>query len=178
LTRPASHITVRSVKKFSFKRVREAQASSKGLSFLRVYVIGATLRGKLASKPAPSLIMKAATLLLGSFVVAIVLAFAVTVAAGTYQMQAIAAGVIVPVIALSLAFVRYCRMGRWWSYAGASALGAFGVALRLIVSTQPSLEVGGGLPLGVDLLYVALGCLVALTNYEAALDLRAARAEP
>jgi hypothetical protein len=127
---------------------------------------------------APLSPVKAATLLLEVFVVAIVLAFVVTVAAGTSQMQAIAAGLIIPIIVLSIAFVRYCRMGRWWSYAGASVLGALGVALRLMVSTQPGVEVGGGLPLGVDLLYVALGCLVALTNYEAALELRGSRHEP
>ncbi len=120
--------------------------------------------------------MRTATPLLEVFVFAIVLAFLVTVATGTFEMRALAAGLIIPIIALSLAFVHYCRMGRWWGYAGASVLGGFGVALRLIVSTQPALEVGGGLPLAVDLLYIVLGCLVALTNYRSVLELRGSRA--
>jgi len=123
-----------------------------------------------------SLTMKTAILLLEVFVVAIVLALLVTVAAGTLEMRAISVVVVVPVVALSLAFVHYCRMGRTWSYAGASVLGAFGVALRLVVSTRPALEVGGGLPVGVDLLYIALGCLVAATNFASVMELRALRA--
>lgn len=129
----------------------------------------------MSAKKAPSLNMRMATLLLEVFVVAVVLAFLVTVATGTFEMRALAAGLIIPIVVLSLAFVHYSRMGRWWSYAGASVLGAFGVALRLIVSTQPSLEVGGGLPLGVDLLYIVLGCLVALLNFESVLELRPRR---
>jgi hypothetical protein len=130
----------------------------------------------LTAKEAPSLIVRSATPLLEVFVVAIVLAFLVTVATGTLEMRKLAAGLIITIIALSVAFVHYCRKGRWWSYAGASVLGAFGVALRLKVSTQPALEVGGSLPLGVDLLYIVLGCLVALTNYQSVLELRASRA--
>ena len=130
----------------------------------------------MTAKEAPSLIVRSATPLLEVFVVAIVLAFLVTVATGTLEMRTLAAGLIITIIALSVAFVHYCRKGRWWSYAGASVLGAFGVALRLIVSTQPALEVGGSLPLGVDLLYIVLGCLVALTNYQSVLELRASRA--
>lgn len=126
------------------------------------------------TRGALSLTMKTAILLLEVFVVAIVLALLVTVAAGTLEMRAISAGVVVPIIVLSLAFVHFCRMRRAWSYAGASALGAFGVALRLVVSTQPALEVGGGLPLGVTVLYVVLGSLVALSNLAAVLELRAA----
>jgi hypothetical protein len=47
-----------------------------------------------------------------------------------------------------------------------------GVILRVIVSTQPNLEVGGGLPLGITVLYIVLGALVALKNYEAMLELK------
>ena len=119
-----------------------------------------------------SLTMKTAILLLEVFVVAILLALLVTVAAGTLEMRAVSVVVVVPIVVLSLAFVHYCRMRRAWSYAGASVLGAFGVALRLVVSTQPSLEVGGGLPLEVTVLYVVLGSLVALSNLAAVLELR------
>jgi hypothetical protein len=116
--------------------------------------------------------MRAATALLEVFVVAIVLALLVTVSKGTLEMQALAAGVVTPIIVLSLVFVRYCRMGKAWSFAGASVLGAFGVVLRVVVSTQPSLEVGGGLPIGVTALYIALGALVALLNLKSVLELR------
>jgi|GEM_PF-2025947 len=116
--------------------------------------------------------MRTATALLEIFVVAVVLAFIVTVSTGTFEMQILAAGLIIPIIILSLVFVRYCKKGKAWSYAGASALGASGVALRVIVSTQPNLEVGGGLPLGVTALYIVLGTLVALLNLESVLELR------
>jgi thiol-disulfide isomerase/thioredoxin len=39
-------------------------------------------------------------------------------------------------------------------------------------STQPSLEVGGGLPIGVTELYIVLGALLALKSYESMLELR------
>jgi hypothetical protein len=120
----------------------------------------------------PTVGMRAATALLEVFVVAIVLALLVTVSKGTLEMQALAAGVVTPIIVLSLVFVRYCRMGKAWSFAGASVLGAFGVVLRVVVSTQPSLEVGGGLPIGVTALYIALGALVALLNLKSVLELR------
>lgn len=120
--------------------------------------------------------MRAAIILLEVFVVAILLAFLVTFATGTFEMRALSAGVIIPVTILSLAFVHYCKMKKAWSYAGASMLGAFGVALRIVVSTQPSLEVGGGLPVGVTVLYIVLGSLVALLNFESVLELRAVRA--
>ncbi len=79
---------------------------------------------------------------------------------------------ITPITILSIVFIYYCRRKKVWSYAGASILGALGVILRVAVSTQPSLEVGGGLPVGVTALYIVLGALVSLKNYEAMLELR------
>ena len=125
-----------------------------------------------------SISMRTATALLEVFVFAIVLAFLVTVSTGTSEMQLLAVGLIIPIIVLSLVFIRYCRKGKAWSYAGAAVLGVFGVSLRVVVSTQPNLEVGGGLPVGVTVLYVALGSLVALLNFESVLELRAARPNP
>jgi hypothetical protein len=119
--------------------------------------------------------MRTAVALLELFVVAIVLAFAVTVATGTSEMRALAVGLVVPIAALGVAFVRYCRLGRLWSYAGASVLGVLGVTLRVVVSTQPSLEVGGGLPVGVTVIYIVLGSLLALKGYESVLELRQPR---
>jgi hypothetical protein len=63
------------------------------------------------------------------------------------------------------------RKRKVWSFAGASILGAIGVILRVIVSTQPNLEIGGGLPVGITVLYIVLGALVSLKNYEAMLEL-------
>jgi len=55
-------------------------------------------------------------------------------------------------------------------------LGVVGVALRIVVSTQPNLEVGGELPLCVTVLYIVLGALVALVDFRFVLELRAVRA--
>jgi hypothetical protein len=43
---------------------------------------------------------------------------------------------------------------------------AIGVILRVIVSTQQILEVGGDFPVGIIVPYIVLGALVALKNYE------------
>jgi hypothetical protein len=117
--------------------------------------------------------MRTTITLLEVFVVAVVLAFVVTVASGTLEMQALAAGLIIPIILLSVVFIRYCRLRKFWSFAGATILGVLGVALRVVVSTQPNLEVGGGLPVGVTVVYIVLGSLLALKGYESALELRA-----
>lgn len=122
--------------------------------------------------------MKAATALFGVFIVAIVLAFTVTVSTGTLEMQGIAVGLVIPIIILSLVLILFSIKGKAWSFAGASALGAFGVAIRLVVSTQPSLEVGGGLPAWVSALYVTLGVSVALLNLACVLELRGIESKP
>lgn len=119
-----------------------------------------------------SVTIKAATALFGVFIVAIVLAFIVTVSAGTPEMQGLAVGLVVPIIILSLVLIRYSRKGEEWGFAGAAVLGAFGVALRLAVSTQPNLEVGGGLPVWVTAFYVILGVSVALLNLASVRELR------
>ncbi|HUK74716.1 MAG TPA: hypothetical protein VLU99_02905 [Nitrososphaerales archaeon] len=62
--------------------------------------------------PAPSLTMRAATAVFEVFVVAVVAAFVITVAAGTLEMQVLATGLVAPMIAISLFLVRYCRRGR------------------------------------------------------------------
>ena len=122
--------------------------------------------------------MKAATALFGVFIVAIVLAFTVTVSTGTLEMQGIAVGLVIPIIILSLVFIRFSIKGKAWSFAGASVLGVFGVAIRLVVSTQPNLEVGGGLPAWVSALYIILGVSVALLNLACVLELRGIRSKP
>ena len=119
--------------------------------------------------------MRTAIALLEIFVVAIVLAFLVTLSAGTFEMQAISVSLIIPIIILSLVLVYYCRKGKAWSFVGASIIGVVGVGLRVVVSSQPNLEVGGGLPVGVTVLYIVLGTLVALKSYESVLESRAVR---
>jgi hypothetical protein len=119
-----------------------------------------------------SINMRSAVGLLELFLVAIILAFLATFATGTTEMRIISVAFITPITILSIVFICYCRRKKVWSYAGASILGALGVILRVAVSTQPSLEVGGELPVGVTALYMVLGALVSLKNYEAMLELR------
>lgn len=116
--------------------------------------------------------MKAAIGLLEVFVVAIILALIVTIASVSVRVQLLATVIVSPIIILSIFFIYYCRKRKIWGFAGASILGAFGVILRVIISTKPSLEVGGGLPVGVTVLYIVIGALVSLKNYESVLELR------
>ncbi len=116
--------------------------------------------------------MKAAIGLLEVFVVAIIIALLVTISSVSSGVQLFATIVVSPIIILSIVFIYYCRKRKIWSYAGASILGAIGAILRVIVSTKPSLEVGGGLPVGVTVLYIVIGALVSLKNYESVLELR------
>jgi hypothetical protein len=116
--------------------------------------------------------MKTAISLLEVFVVAIILALLVTITNVNPQVQLLATILVSPIIILSIIFIYYCRKRKIWSFAGASILGAIGVLLRVIISTKPSFEVGGGLPVGVTVLYIVIGALVSLKNYEAVLELR------
>jgi hypothetical protein len=116
--------------------------------------------------------MKTAVGILELFLVAIILAFLATFTTGTTEMRLLSIAFITPISILSIVFIYYCRRKKVWSYAGASILGALGVILRIAVSTQPNLEVAGGLPVGVTVLYIVLGAFVSLKNYEALLELR------
>jgi hypothetical protein len=116
--------------------------------------------------------MRTSIVLLEVFLVAIILALIVTVINSVFEVQILAITLISPLIILNIVFIYYCRKRKVWSYAGASILGAIGVILRVIVSTQPNLEVGGGLPLGITVLYIVLGAFVSLKNYEAMLELK------
>ena len=51
-------------------------------------------------------------------------------------------------------------------------LGVVGLGLRLAISTQPSLEVGAGLPTWASALYIALGTWVAIWGVRSTLELR------
>ena len=119
-----------------------------------------------------SINMRTSIVLLEVFLVAIILALIVTVMNSVFEVQLLAITLISPLIILNVVFIYYCRKRKVWSYAGASILGAIGVIIRVIISTQPNLEVDGGLPIGITVLYIVLGSLVALKNYEAMLELR------
>ena len=119
-----------------------------------------------------SINMRTAVGLLELFLVAIILAFLATFLTGTTEMRLLSVVFITPIVILSVVFIYFCRRRKIWSYAGASILGALGVILRVAVSTQPNLEVGGGLPIGVTALYIVLGALVSMKNYEAMLELK------
>ncbi|HXY56808.1 MAG TPA: hypothetical protein VEH01_04250 [Nitrososphaerales archaeon] len=118
---------------------------------------------------------RVATAILELFIAAVVVALAITLSSVSPGVQAIASAAVVPIILVSLILLHYCRRRRPWSFASASALGALGVALRLAVSTQPSLEVGGGLPPIVSALYVTLGALTSLSSFVAFLELRGSK---
>jgi len=116
--------------------------------------------------------MKTAVTLLYVFIIAIVGALVVTLSSVSSNVQIIAVVSVTPILVLSAIFVYFCRKGKAWSFAGASILGALGVILRVVVSTEPNLEVGGGLPAGVTALYIVIGALVALKNYESFTELK------
>lgn len=121
----------------------------------------------------PSVNMRVAVALLEVFIVAVLSALAVTVSTLSPAVALLALTSVTPIVVLSLVFIYYCRKQKAWSFAGAAVLGAVGVTLRVVISTQPSLEVGGGLPVGVTVLYIVLGVLVSLKSYESFLELRA-----
>jgi hypothetical protein len=116
--------------------------------------------------------MGTSIVLLEVFLVAIILALIVTVVNSVFEVQLLAITLVSPLIILNIVFIYYCRKRKVWSYAGASILGTIGVILRVVISTQPNLEVGGGLPIGITVLYIVLGAMVALKNYEAMLELK------
>ena len=119
-----------------------------------------------------SINMRTSIVLLEVFLVAIIIALIITVINSVFDVQILAITLISPIIILNIVFIYYCRQQKAWSYAGASILGVIGVILRVTISTQPNLEVGGGLPAGITVLYIVLGAMVALKNYEAMLELR------
>ena len=116
--------------------------------------------------------MRTSIVLLEVFLIAIIIALIVTIVNSVFEVQLLAITLVSPLIILNIVFVYYCRKRKVWSYVGASILGTIGVILRVVISTQPNLEVGGGLPIGITVLYIVLGAMVALKNYEAMLELK------
>ena len=109
---------------------------------------------------------------LALFLGAVVGALVVTVETVPPPVKLIAGAVVTPILALTLLALYYEWRGRPWSYGLAAALGLAGVTLRLIVNSRPSLEVAGGLPLGITIAYVALGLVVGGTSLYAGVRTR------
>lgn len=105
-------------------------------------------------------IMKAAVVLLYIFLFSVVAALGVTVLNVSAGVRVLALSAVTPLIVLTVMFIYFCGKQRGWSFAGASVLGVVGVGFRVVVSTQPSLEVGGGLPVVVTVFYIVLGTLM------------------
>jgi hypothetical protein len=97
---------------------------------------------------------------------------AITLASETPSVRLLAGLVVVRIIAPALVILYFAHLGRPWSYVGAAALGAFGVTLRLIVNAQPQLEVGGGLPVAVTVLYTGIGVALVVSSVWAYLKLQ------
>lgn len=127
-----------------------------------------------AGRRPPTASMRAATALMGVFLVAVVAALALTVA-DVPGARLVAVVSVAPIVAITVVFIVFSARGRLWAFAGGSAVGAVGVALRVVVSTQPGLEVGGGLPIEVTALYLFLGVSVMLANLAVVLELRKTR---
>jgi hypothetical protein len=118
------------------------------------------------------LAQKIAIAVLFLFLVAIVVALAITLASVPAAVGVLAGAVVTPIIVLAALFLFLEWRGRPGSFVGAATLGAVGVALRLVVNSQPQLEVGGGLPVGVTLVYAILGVLVFGTSLWAYFSVR------
>lgn len=106
------------------------------------------------------------------FLGAVVLALLVTVYSVPDNVKVLALTIVAPFVALGLLLIRYCRRGSAWAFAGCAILAAAGVGLRLVINAHPNLEVGGGLPLWVTVVYVALGLSVSLSSGWAAFAIK------
>ena len=119
-----------------------------------------------------SILMRSALAMQVAFLVAVVAALGVTLASAPDDVRFLALALVVPIVVLTGLCIFMGLRRRVWGFVGAGVLGAVGVGLRLAVSTQPGLEVGGGLPLWVTVLYAILGSLVSITSLTSALQLR------
>jgi hypothetical protein len=119
-----------------------------------------------------SLRMRTAVTLQCLFLMAVASALAVTIAETSSAVGLLASILVVPIIVLAAVCICLCLQRNIWGFAGAAVLGGTGVGLRLAVSTQPGLEVGGGLPIWLSALYVLLGALVAIWSVGSMLEMR------
>jgi 4-amino-4-deoxy-L-arabinose transferase-like glycosyltransferase len=131
--------------------------------------------GPMGLRESLSLRLRTAITLLCLFLVAVIVALAVTVTHTPADVRLLAAIVVAPIIVLLALCIFLCLRQNIWGFVGAAALGSAGVALRLTLSTQPDLEVGGGLPIWVTALYIGLGGLVVIWSVMSVSELRTSR---
>lgn len=112
-----------------------------------------------------SINMTVAINLLEIFLIAVIAALLVTIVSAPMNVKLLSSVLVSPIIILALVFIHFCRKRKIWSFVGATILGIVRVLLR-VISTQPGLEVGGGLPVGVTVVYIVLGSLLSLKSYE------------
>jgi len=106
------------------------------------------------------------------FLLAVLVALALTLSSVSAAARGVALVAVVPIVTLTVFLLFMERTDRRWSYGGAAVLGSIGVTLRLVISTRPSLEVGGGLPITVTIAYVGLGTALAVTSVWSFLSFR------
>jgi hypothetical protein len=106
-----------------------------------------------------------------AFLLAVLVALGVTLASTGTEVRLIALAAVLPIVGLTVFCLRASWIERWWGFVGAGALGIVGVGLRLAVNTDPGLEVGGGLPVEVTVLYVVMGSLVTLSSLASAIQM-------
>jgi hypothetical protein len=141
-------------------------------SNLRYYFTAVKMAVKKEDSPRLTVNMRVAISLLEVFLISVIAALIVTVETGPLSVKLLASTLVSPIIILSIAFIHFCGKRKIWSFAGATVLGIVGVLLRVTISTQQSLEVGGGLPVGITVVYIVLGSLVSLKSYESVLELK------
>ena len=117
-----------------------------------------------STEASPGVPQQAAKGMLVLFLAAIVTALLVTLVSVAPPVRLLAGSVVLPILALGLFFLYLEGRGRAWSFIGAALLGAVGVSLRLLINAHPDLEVGGGLPLAVTVVYATLGLLLVATS--------------
>ena len=92
------------------------------------------------------------------------LALAITLASVAPAVRLVAGIAVIPILIGGSVLLYLERAKRRWSFAAAAGLGVLGIGLRLVVNARPDLEVGGGLPLPVTIVYLVLGAWVAATS--------------
>jgi hypothetical protein len=129
-------------------------------------------RMAVARSPEVGEVEKIATISLILFLAAVLVALGITIASVAIAVRILAVAVVTPILALAITFLIFELQGRARGFVGASVLGILGVGLRLAISTQPQLEVGGGLPEWVSALYIGLGIVLIGTSLWAYVEIQ------
>jgi len=117
--------------------------------------------------------IRTAVTLLALYLAAVVATLAVTLAETSPDVGLLTCVVVAPITVLSVVCIHLCRRRNLQGLAGALMQGVIGVGLRPAIGSQPSLEVGGGLPVWVSAICILLGALVTTWSVWSVLELRA-----